>query len=41
MADAFVEIQSEMQAIAERFSDSDGALQKKMEYMANAIAEAP
>ena len=41
MVDAFIEIQSEFQAIAQRFSDTDSALQKKMEYMANAIAEAP
>ena len=41
MVDAFIEIQSEFQAIAQRFSDTDSALQRKMEYMANAIAEAP
>ena len=41
MVDAFIGIQDEFQAIAERFADSDSNLQKKMEYMANAIAEAP
>ena len=41
MVDAFIGIQDEFQAIAERFADSDTNLQKKMEYMANAIAEAP
>ena len=41
MVDAFIGIQDEFQAIAERFADSDSNLQKKMEYMANAIAEQP
>ena len=41
MVDAFIGIQDEFQAVAERFADSDSNLQKKMEYMANAIAEAP
>ena len=41
MVDAFIGIQDEFQAIAERFADSDSNMQKKMEYMANAIAEAP
>ena len=41
MVDAFVEIQYEIQYIAERFADSESAMQKKIEYMANAIAEHP
>ena len=41
MVDAFVEIQYEIQYIAERFADSESAMQKKIEYMANAIAENP
>jgi putative two-component system response regulator len=41
MVDAFIEIQDEFHAIAQRFADSDGNLQKKMEYMAIAIAENP
>ena len=41
MVDAFIEIQSEFQSIAQRYSDTDSSMQKKMEYMANAIAEAP
>jgi putative two-component system response regulator len=39
MVDAFIEIQDEFQAIAQRFADTDLDMQKKMEYMANAIAE--
>ena len=39
MVDAFIEIQDEFQAIAHRFADTDLDMQKKMEYMANAIAE--
>jgi putative two-component system response regulator len=39
MVDAFIEIQDEFSAIAERFSDTDEDMQKKIEYMANAIAE--
>jgi putative two-component system response regulator len=39
MTDAFVEIQDEFAAIAERFADDDTLLQQKMEYMAYAIAE--
>ena len=41
MVDAFIDIQYEIQYIAERFADTDSALQKKIEYMANAIAENP
>ena len=41
MVDAFIEIQHEFAAIAARFIDTDVALQKKMEYMAVAIAENP
>ncbi len=41
MVDAFIEIQDEFHAIAQRFQDSDSQMQKKIEYMANAIAEAP
>ena len=39
VVDAFIEIQDEFQAIAQRFADTDLDMQKKMEYMANAIAE--
>ena len=39
MVDAFVEMQEEFAAIAQRFADTDQDMQKKMEYMANAIAE--
>ena len=41
MVDAFIEIQDEFHAIAQRFVDTDGNLQKKMAYMAIAIAENP
>ena len=41
LVDAFIEIQFDIQAIAQRFADTEGALQKKIEYMANAIAENP
>ncbi len=41
MVDAFIGIQDEFMAIAQRFANSDSNLQKKMEYMANAIAEQP
>lgn len=41
MTDAFIEIQDEFKDIAERFKDTGSDLQKKMEYMAHAIAEAP
>jgi putative two-component system response regulator len=39
MVDAFIEIQDEFEAIAKRFADTDLDMQKKIEYMANAIAE--
>jgi len=39
MVDTFVEIQDEFQDIARRFPDTDSDMQKKIEYMANAIAE--
>ena len=39
MVDAFIEIQDEFAAIAKRFADTDEDMQKKIEYMANAIAE--
>jgi putative two-component system response regulator len=39
MVDAFIEMQEEFAAIAQRFADTDQDMQKKMEYMANAIAE--
>ncbi len=41
MVDAFIGIQDEFMAIAQRFANSDSNLQKKMEYMVNAIAEQP
>ena len=41
MVDAFIEIQHEFDAIAQRYKDSDVNLQRKMEYMAYAIAEEP
>ena len=39
MVDAFIEIQDEFQAIAQRYADTDLDMQKKIEYMVNAIAE--
>ena len=41
MVDAFIESQHEFDAIAQRYKDSDAGLQKKMEYMAHAIADEP
>lgn len=41
IVDAFIEIQDEFQAIAGRHADTDSDLQKKIEYMARAIAESP
>ena len=41
MVDAFIEIQHEFDAIAQRYKDSEDSLQRKMEYMAHAIAEEP
>ena len=39
LADAFIEIQDEFQAIARHYADTDQDMQKKIEYMVNAIAE--
>jgi putative two-component system response regulator len=39
MADAFIEIQDEFAAIAQRYADTEDDMQRKIEYMANAIAE--
>ena len=39
MVDTFIEIQDDFLAIARRFPDTDQDMQKKIEYMANAIAE--
>ena len=39
IVDALLDIQAEIRVIAQRFADSALDLQKKMEYMANAIAE--
>ncbi len=41
MVDAFIEIQDDFEAIARRFADTDLDLEKKIEYLANAIAESP
>lgn len=41
MVDAFIEIQDEFQSIAERHADTDVDFQKKIDYMAKAIAESP
>ena len=41
MVDALIEIQDEFASIAARHSDSEGDMQKKMDYMAMAIAESP
>ncbi len=41
MVDAFIGIQHEFDEIAQRYKDSDSNLQKKMEYMAYAIADEP
>lgn len=41
MVDAFIEIQDEFQAIAHRYADSDIDFQRKIDYMALAIAESP
>ena len=41
MVDAFIEIQDEFQAIAKRFADTEVDFQKKIDYMAKAIAESP
>ena len=39
MVDTFIEIQDDFEAVARRFPDTEQDMQKKMEYMANAIAE--
>jgi putative two-component system response regulator len=39
IVDAFIEIQDEFQAIAQRHADTDQDMQRMIEYMANAIAE--
>ncbi len=39
MVDAFIEIQDEFAAIAQRFADTEDDMQRKIEYLANAIAE--
>lgn len=39
LVDAFIEIQDEFRVIALRYPDTDQDMQKKIEYMANAIAE--
>jgi putative two-component system response regulator len=39
VVDAFIEVSPEFQAIAQRFADNDDDMQKKIEYLANAIAE--
>lgn len=41
MVDAFIEIQDDFHAVAQRYADTDVDLQKKIEYLANAIAENP
>ena len=41
MVDAFIEIQDEFQAVAKRFADTDVDFQRKIDYMAKAIAESP
>lgn len=39
VVDAFLVVETEFHAIAQRFADTDADMQRKMEYMANAIAE--
>ncbi len=39
MVDAFIEIQDEFRPIAQRYADTSLDMQRKIEYMANAIAE--
>lgn len=39
LVDAFMEIKDEFQAIAQRHADTESDMQKKIDYMANAIAE--
>jgi putative two-component system response regulator len=39
MVDAFIEIQDTFAEIAQRYADTNDDMQRKIEYMANAIAE--
>jgi putative two-component system response regulator len=39
VVDAFLEVQAEFVAIAQRFADTEADMQQKIEYLANAIAE--
>jgi putative two-component system response regulator len=39
IADAFMDVQQEFEAIAQRHADTEEDMQRKMEYLANAIAE--
>ena len=39
VVDAFMEVSAEFEAISQRFADTDEDMQRKIEYMANAIAE--
>ena len=39
MVDAFIEIQDEFRPIAQRYADTSLDMQRKIEYMASAIAE--
>lgn len=39
IVDAFMDVQDEFQAIAQRLADTEEDMQRKMEYLANAIAE--
>jgi putative two-component system response regulator len=39
LVDAFIEVQHEFEAIAQRYPDTEHDMQKMIEYMANAIAE--
>lgn len=39
LVDAFIEIQDSFAEIAQRFADTESDMQRKIEYMANAIAE--
>ena len=41
MVDAFIEIQDEFQAIAQRYADTEVDFENKIDYMAKAIAETP
>ena len=39
MVDAFIDIQDEFRAIAQRYPDLDSDLQKKIEFLAQAVAD--